>query len=387
MMIDDMIMPKLTEVKHFLLSQLGEDMHSKRIDSLSDAITGVMTSQSLIVSKIGEGLSEAKGTLPKHAKKQVDRLISNDAIDVIACQMRFARLLISQRKRIYVAMDWTVFAKDEQMTLTLRLITKHGRATPLLWQSVNSVGLKGKKNNYVFKLLERLRRIMPADTQVVVLADREFGTLNNMEYLKNKLGFDYILRVKRNFTVMDSENKTKKLAYEWLNEEKITCVDDASITIQEYEVSKVVICKEPDMKEMWVLACSLKNIATKTILMLYGKRWSTETSYRDEKDLRFGFGLKKSRIRNTKRRDRLFLLSAIAIIFLTLLGAASEAIGFDRYIKSNTVSRRTHSLITQGRLLLKLAPKLRQRWLRSLMTSLEGFVYGLDFITDEQYVV
>ena len=98
------------------------------------------------------------------------------------------------------------------------------------------------------------------------------------------------------------------------------------------------------MKDMWVLACSLKHIATQTILKYYGKRWSTESSYRDEKDLQFGLGMKKARVKKTQRRDRLFLISAIAIILLTLIGAASEMIGFDRYIKANTIHKRTHSL-------------------------------------------
>jgi hypothetical protein len=48
------------------------------------------------------------------------------------------------------------------------------------------------------------------------------------------------------------------------------------------------------------------------------------------------------------RRDRLLLLSAIAHALLTLLGAAAEAIGYDRMMKANTVKTRTHSLFRQG---------------------------------------
>ncbi len=387
MMIPAMVSPKVAEVKQFLLSQLGTRMHNKRLSSLSDGVTGVIASQSLQLSKMGEGLAAAKGLLPKHAKKQVDRLLSNNEIDINSCQYNFARLLISQRKRIFVAMDWTVFAKDHQMTLTFRLITKHGRATPLLWKTISTVDLKGHKNEYVFMLFEKLRHIVPNDTQVVVIADREFGTLKNMEILKKKLNFDYILRVKRNFTVTDNTKTIKKLAHEWLDCEKLTCIDDGYITVQEYQVNKIIICKEPGMKDMWCLACSIKNIATKTIITLYGKRWGTETSYRDEKDLQFGFGLKKSRIRNVARRDRLLLLSAIAIIFLTLLGAASEEVGFDKYLKSNTIITRTHSLFAQGKLILKLIPTLKEKWLIPIMDSLQRFIDGLGFINDDQYFI
>ena len=43
------------------------------------------------------------------------------------------------------------------------------------------------------------------------------------------------------------------------------------------------------------------------------------------------------------RRDRLLLISALAIAVLSLLGAAGERIGYDRWLKANTVTRRTHS--------------------------------------------
>jgi hypothetical protein len=93
-------------------------------------------------------------------------------------------------------MDWTVFAKDGHMTITLRLITNHGRATPLIWKTVSVDGLKGNKNKHVSSLLEKLRTIVPESTQVILLADREFGTLNQMKHIKEALKFDYILRVK-----------------------------------------------------------------------------------------------------------------------------------------------------------------------------------------------
>jgi hypothetical protein len=387
MMIRSIVSRNFSEVKQFLTSQFAGDMHSKRLTSLSDGVTGVLASQSLRLSKIGEGLAAAKGVLPKHAKKQVDRLLSNEGVDIEFCQARLAKLLMFHRRRIIVAMDWTVFAKDQQVTLTLRLITKHGRATPLLWQTVSTIGLKGHKNEHVLALFKKLRCLIPQDTQVIVLADREFGTLKNMALLKETLRFDYILRIKRNFTIADKTRTKKKLAHEWLDANKLTCVDDAYITVQEYQINKVVICKEPDMKEMWCLACSIKNIATKTILKLYAKRWGTETSYRDEKDLHFGLGLKKSRIKNPKRRDRLFLLSAIAIILLTLLGAASEAVGFDKYIKSNTTKQRTHSLFAQGRLILKIAPTLKNQWLNPILAAMDHLLGRLNFITDDLFVV
>jgi len=385
-MMQSMVPANNSEVNSLFLNKFTGQVHSKRLESLSNAVIGTMVSHSLQPSKMGDGLAEAKGLLPKHARKQVDRLASNTGIDVDFFQNELCKMLIGNRSRIYVSMDWTVFAKDKQMTITIRLVTTHGRATPLLWKTVSVVGLKGNKNNYVFMLLEKLRQLVPFSCQVIVLADREFGTINNMQKIKKELFFDYILRIKRNFTV-ENKDGIKKLAHEWLEPGKQLCLNDAKLTTQQIDVSKVIICKEPGMKDMWCLVCSISNIATQTILTLYGKRWSTECSYRDEKDLYFGMGLKKARIKKIQRREVLLLISAIVIIFLTLLGAASEAAGFDKYIKANTVQRRTHSLLSQGRLILKLLNKMKKKWQTKIYLCFLEYCNCMKFLSNDVFVV
>ncbi len=54
--------------------------------------------------------------------------------------------------------------------------------------------------------------------------------------------------------------------------------------------------------------------------------------------------LSATRIGEPTRRDRLLLINAFAIALLTMLGAAGEALGMDRLLKSNTSKTRTHSL-------------------------------------------
>ena len=67
-------------VLQFVDQLVGEDLHAKRVLSLSNGVVGVLHAAALAVHFIGEGLSAAMGTDPKHAVKQVDRLLSNSAI-------------------------------------------------------------------------------------------------------------------------------------------------------------------------------------------------------------------------------------------------------------------------------------------------------------------
>src|SRR6185436_6205861 len=97
------------------------------------------------------------------------------------------------------------------------------------------------------------------------------------------------------------------------------------VTADRTEIGAVVVVKDKRMKDSWCLASSLGDLSAGEIVKLYGRRFTIEETFRDQKDLHFGMGLSATHIRNADRRDRLLLLVAMAHSLLTLLGAASEA--------------------------------------------------------------
>ena len=85
--------------------------------------------------------------------------------------------------------------------------------------------------------------------------------------------------------------------------------------------------------------------------------------------MRFGMGLSSMHVSRPDRRDRLLLISALAIVVLSLLGAAGERIGYDRWLTANTVKRRTHSLFRQGLMLYHHLPNWPEDRIRRLMET------------------
>ena len=71
-------------IRRFLESLFEGDVHAMRVYSMANATLGVLSSASLAVHAIGQGLAHARGLITKHAVKQVDRLLSNTGIDVWA---------------------------------------------------------------------------------------------------------------------------------------------------------------------------------------------------------------------------------------------------------------------------------------------------------------
>jgi hypothetical protein len=351
----------------FLSALFGKDVHAKRVYSLANATLGVISSASLAVNTIGQGLALARGRLTKHAIKQVDRMLSNPGIDVGELTKRWVPYVVGQRPNIVVAMDWTDFDADNQATIMLSLVSKHGRSTPLLWLTVDKATLKNHRNAYEYRVLEQLAEALPADVNVLIVADRGFGDQKLYRFLTEELKFDYLIRFRGNIAVTSAEGETRPAA-DWVGVGgRPRTLRNASVTAESYQVGTVVCVHAKDMKEPWCLAASTTTDTAKQLMTTYGKRWGIESGFRDTKDLRFGMGMASIRVSTPERRDRLWLLNAFAVVLLTLLGAAGEALGYDRHLKSNTSKTRTHSLFRQGAMLYDLIPMMPEPRLRPLV--------------------
>lgn len=326
----------------------GDSEHAKRKQSLANAALGVINSASLVVHRIGLGLASAKKLLGKHAVKQVDRLIGNEKLVVSDCFEKTVPYIIGARKEIVVVMDWTDFDADKQATLQISLVTSHGRATPLLWKTVYKKNLKNKRNDYEDELLNRLKEVMPEGVKITVLADRAFGDTKLYDFLKYDLGFDFVIRFRGNIQVTDSQGETRN-ALDWVGANgRARTLRQAKVTALLCEVPTVVCVKAKGMKQAWCIAASNPSAVAGTLIRWYAKRWGIEPQFRDTKDIHFGMGLSETSISDPERRDRLLLISEISVLILTLLGAAGEKLGMDRYLKANTVKHRTMSLFRQG---------------------------------------
>ncbi len=202
-------------VHNFLDTLFGDDLHAKRVKSLAGATLGAIQSASLAVGLIGQGLVLARGRLTKHTVKQVDRLLSNQGIDVDALLGHWVPYVVGQRDSITVAMDWTEFDTDGQATIMLSLLSRHGRATPLVWLTVDKATLKNRRNGYEYQVLVRLAEILPADVRVRIVADRGFGDRKLYRVLSEELKFDFAIRFRGNIAVTATDGETRAAA-DWV---------------------------------------------------------------------------------------------------------------------------------------------------------------------------
>lgn len=349
----------------------GDHLHAKRVLSLANGVTGVLTSAALGVHAIGLGLAFAQGLEDRHAIKQVDRLLSNEGIDADALMKLWAGLKMKGKSEVYVNLDWTEFDEDDHSMLVMGLQCEHGRCTPLMWKTVVKSEMKGQRNNHEDALLLRLAEIQPPDTQITIVADRGFLD-HELFALLDDLGFKYIIRIRSNIIVENARGE-QRAAKDWVPKGgKVKTLKDAKVTGHLSPVASVVCVKEPGMKAPWCLASSHDEQSGAELMARYAKRFTIEEMFRDIKDLRYGMGLSWCSIRRTDRRDRMFLLAALAIELLTLLGEAGERAGISQVVQPGNIKKgRQHSVFRQGYRWYQRLERLPDKWRIPLMEQFE----------------
>jgi len=355
-------------VLQFVDQLVGEDLHAKRVVSLSNGVVGVLHAAALAVHFIGrravggdghgpETCSEAGGS----AAEQLGHLRL-----VVLRQVGAIRRRPAESPACRSGLDRV--RRDGQATIALYLLTKHGRATPLVWKTVRKSELKDRQGQYEDEVIERLHELLAEDVRVTLLADRGFGNQERYKHL-DLLGWGFVIRFRENILVKSADGESKPAA-DWVAKNgRAKILRKAQVTADRTHVGAVVCMKTAGMKEAWCLATNRTDLSPTEIIELYGRRFTIEETFRDQKDPRFGLGLSATHIKDPARRDRLLMLAAFAHGLLTLLGAASEAAGLDRYLKVNTVKRRTHSLFRQGSYWYSALPNLREERLRPLMEA------------------
>ena len=349
------------------------DLHAKRVESIANGVVGVLHAAVLSIHAIGRAYAHARGRNKRHGVKQIDRLLSNTGIDLWELFPRWVRFVVGPREELVIALDWTDFDDDDHTTLAAHLITTHGRATPLIWMTVPKSTLEGQRNAHEHKLIEKLHECIGENVRITLLADRGFGD-HKLYRMLQTLGWDFVIRFKGNIQVEDAKGVTLTAAAWVPSSGRATMLRGVRVTKRREPVPAVVVVHAKNMKEAWCLATSLDERKASDVVKLYGRRFTIEETFRDQKDLRFGMGLSSTHIADGARRDRLLLLAAIAHALLTLLGAAGEECGMDRMLKVNTVKRRTLSLFRQGTEWYEALPNMPNERLELLMKTFDAVV-------------
>jgi len=251
-------------------------------------LAGVLNALMLTIHAIGQAYAAMAHIEARSGVKQLDRLLSNVGVKLEALFPSWIRFVVGVRTELIVALDWTEFDAYDHVTLCAYAVTRHGRATPLVWEH---------------DLVQQLHRAMAPSVAITLLADRGFGDQKLYELLA-LLGWDYVIRFRGAILVENAAGEVRP-ASDWVRPGgRAFLIHGAKVTADKASVPGVVLVHARNMKEPWCLATSLSSKTASEIVKLYGRRFTIEETFRDTKDIRFGLGLSATHIGRTDRRDR-----------------------------------------------------------------------------------
>lgn len=338
-----------------LVFNIFEQIHQRQRESLASFVFATLLTRSASVAAIGRALAAHRHKLPKHAIKQFDRFLSNakfvvgDALDL------WIRFVASSAGRLLLVIDWTEFAADGHHVLMISRVHRHSRTIPMAWITVPSKDLEGRMKDIERELLARVRRVVGPESRPTVLADRGFGDVAFYQWLRDN-AFDFIVRFRKCILVRGDDGVVGRAEELVPTNGRARRITDADLAERGDGFATVVLVKHRGMKDSWCLATNRDDLHADDVVRLYGRRFTTEETFRDAKDPRFGLGLSKCAIARTDRRDRMLLVIAVAIFITSVVGRIALRLDLERYVRANKPkkkSARAHSIFSLGRHVLQ----------------------------------
>jgi hypothetical protein len=217
-----------------------------------------------------------------------------------------------------------------------------GRALPLAWCRWSGP-LHGAYWSQIARLFDQAQRVLPAQVQPVLLADRGLASPALIRLVQER-GWDYLVRVQRETTLREQESRRAPDVHlgDLINHPGGPRVFLDGWVFTNHRVwAHTAAVWRVGSKEPWLLVSNLELGAG--LVDLYAQRMHVEALFRDAKS--GGFAWELSRVLRADRAQRLLLGIMLAIWCAVLLGEASMRAG-----EIPAYGRRAHavSLLRRG---------------------------------------
>ena len=350
-----------------LITQLQRDLPLEpltRLVNLAAVAVGVLRSKSLQLGQIVTALplDGTRDTL----KKRVQRFVKNPGgtVEVYSEPMarRILQRLVAGGARIHVTLDRTEWGN---FNLRYVCVGWRGRALPLLWTPLEPGASSFAEQQ---ALLTVVAGWLPAQAEVLLLGDREFGTGVLAQWALQQ-GWGLCLRLRAHeYVCRAGATYFEMLPLVLLGERRFW--SHVAFT-QKHAVSGLNLAMywAPTAAEPWYL------ITTEPTCTLacasYAKRFRIEEMFKDFKNNGRGFGLELTGLRHADRLARLLLALALVYTWLLLWGAYVITTGQHKLV--DNVRQPTLSVFQTGlRFVLRLwhQGQLRRfHWHLSMLTE------------------
>lgn len=225
------------------------------------------------------------------------------------------------------------------------------RALPVVWQA--GEGSRGHTDGHIqVDLLRYTADLLPAEADVIVLGDGEFGHVQLLNWLQSNTGWSFCLRVASDTYILYEEEWQRLDSFQVCSGETIW-LPHVFLT-RKAALGPVNIWLRWDNKHQRLLPIVTNLDLPEEVTYWYSQRAWIEPLFGDIKG--HGFDLQTSRLHHPQRLNRLMLAVALAYLWMCFLGATAIMFGRAKFV--DRTDRRDRSVFTIGRLWLNRLLKL-----------------------------
>jgi len=321
-------------------------------------VLGILEARSAGPAKIAEalstlGLSEAQTA---SLERRVRRIENTPEYQAATCVHPLAKyhLALGKPQQLLICIDPTTQA-DHIVMLTVS-VSYRGRSLPLAWTLwVANRPLTGASFwERVAALLAEVATLLPAAIPIIWLADRAFGTPQFTD-LVEKWGWGYVVRAQGQTRCRDRRGVQRSLASLVARRGERAKLQGQAFKKLGWRSVSIVVYWGPRHKTP---LCLVSNLPPQwTLVMLYRRRYSIETLFRDYKS--HGWQWEQGQVRDLEHLERLMVGMALAAWLTLMVGTqvAEEILS-----KPATGQRRTLPFEAK-RSLFRLGLQRLKQWL------------------------
>ena len=334
----------INQVYHTWIKRIGELYPQERITRLRNLawlITGIAQSRSVHLSKIANKIpGQATAT---SIVRRISRFLDNPAVRVRDWYEPIARQLIERvsqhQGEIRLVVDGSKVGFGHQLLMVS--LAYRRRTLPLAWTWVK--GQRGHSSSAAqLALLAYVRRLLPAESKVLLVGDSEFGAVAVLKQL-DEWNWHYVLRQKSSHLVQLADQTTWQPFGSLINHMGQRLWLGSALLTQQWAYStNLGAYWQAGEKEPWLLATNLPSL--RLALAAYRRRMWIEEMFGDFK--KHGFDLESTHLRHFRRLSRLTLAVALLYVWLVAYGSYLIKTG-QRYLVDRS-DRRDLSLFRIG---------------------------------------
>ena len=391
---------------HKFFKKSAQEIHKKRLEALFVTVESLLRGRLLTLSGLGQSMLGPVAV--KHCIKRVNRLLGNTHLhtDRLILYRDLAERAIGRIKQPIILIDWSQLDEHDKYYVIRATVPFFGRGLTIYEETHPKKVYDTHLVNKEFLLA--LKTLVPSHCQPIIVTDA--GTGFRTPWLKEitRIGWDFVSRIRGRMTMflhcnaewaschdlyLKAKRQAKCLGHGLLTKEnRFACeffLAKRTIKKRSARSNKIETHYESNERgfsrramEPWLLATSLDPdaVSPNTIISIYKQRMQIEESFRDSKNQRLGFSLKKTLSQCIHRLNILLLIGTIATYIAISIGKVASTLALQYQFQATSVkTKRVLSLFNLGcQIWLFEKVKISITHIRQALNSLSSCVIHLE---------